>query len=485
MPTFYCDIQQRGRPLPHFWEHCLGSGHAALGLRSDWQEQMRRCREELGVRHVRFHGLLSDDMGTLVCQANQFLYSFLGIDRIFDFLLSIGMKPLVELSFMPSALASGGQTVMHYRANVTPPADYGLWAALIAKLAQHWIDRYGVEEVRTWPMEVWNEPNLPSFWPAGQDAYFQLYRYTSLALKEVDANLQVGGPVTAKVAWIPQFLHFCEKEHLPVDFVSTHTYPTDALGNESMDTETELANSRRRILREHAQDARRQAGDLPLYFTEWSSSSDSHDPLHDESFCAAFIIKTVLDNAGLVDGYSYWTFSDIFVENYIPSEPFYGGFGLRTLYDVAKPSYRAYALLRRIGNELLGTDGNHPTVDAWAIRGAEELTLLFTNWERPRHPIRQEHIHMTLANCPPLSGAYLQRIDADHANPKRLWRELGSPGYLNAHQVALLQEASQCVPETLALPCAQDPLELELDLPPQAVAAITLRLSQTEAAGAK
>jgi xylan 1,4-beta-xylosidase len=103
---FSCNVSGPSTALPHFWEHTIGSGHAPLALRADWQQQMRRCREELGFRHVRFHGLLSDDMGTLVCEDDQLLYSFFNADQVFDFLLSIGMKPFVELSFMPTALAS-------------------------------------------------------------------------------------------------------------------------------------------------------------------------------------------------------------------------------------------------------------------------------------------------------------------------------------------------------------------------------------------
>lgn len=115
-------------------------------------------------RHVRFHGLLCDDMGTLIDERNQLLYSFFNADQIWDFLLSIGMRPFVELSFMPTTLASDDTTVFHYRANVTPPKDYQQWATLIHKLVTHWVQRYGVEEVRTWFFEVWNEPNLKAFW---------------------------------------------------------------------------------------------------------------------------------------------------------------------------------------------------------------------------------------------------------------------------------------------------------------------------------
>jgi xylan 1,4-beta-xylosidase len=428
------------------------------------------------VQHVRFHGLLDDGIGTLICQDSKLLYSLFNADQAYDFLLSIGMKPLVELSFMPTAIASGSQTVMHYAANVTPPADYGQWAALIEKLARHWIKRYGQPEVRSWPMEVWNEPNMPSFWPAGQAAYFELYRYTSLALKSVDADLRVGGPVTAECAWIPEFLQFCISQQVPVDFVSTHTYPTDAVGSPGQDTRKELAEGRRSLLRERTQKARCQAGALPLYFTEWSSSSNVQDPLHDESFAAAFLVKTLLENCGLVEAFSYWAFSDIFDENYFPSEPFAGGFGLLTLNNIAKPSYRAYQLLHHVGDELLLTDGLHSTVDAWVVRGDVGLTVILTNFALPEHPIHAEHVRITIARCAPPNGAYIQRIDAEHANPKRLWQELGSPRYPDTRQVELLDAASVCVPEPIASRYEEQTLELECHLPPQSVAAITLPL---------
>src|SRR5918992_3514811 len=134
VPEFACNLSESATPLKHFWEHTVGSDHAPVALRADWQAQLRRCHDELGFRHVRFHGLLSDDVGTLVSRKEKLLYSFFNADQIFDFLLSIGMKPFVELSFMPSALASGGKTVFKYRGNVTPPRDYRQWAAFINRL---------------------------------------------------------------------------------------------------------------------------------------------------------------------------------------------------------------------------------------------------------------------------------------------------------------------------------------------------------------
>src|SRR5687767_3936956 len=130
-------------PLAHAWEHTVGSGRALLALRADWREQLRRANFDLGFRHVRFHGMLDDDMGTLIRQNEKLLYSFFNIDSIVDYLLSIGMQPFAELSFMPAALASGDMTVFRFRGNVTPPRDYKQWGALIDKLVRHWVERYG------------------------------------------------------------------------------------------------------------------------------------------------------------------------------------------------------------------------------------------------------------------------------------------------------------------------------------------------------
>src|SRR6185312_13239328 len=224
--------------------------------------------------------------------------------QIFDFLLSIGMKPFVELSFMPRMLSSSGQIIFRYEANVSKPNDYGQWSVLIRKLVAHWVERYGLDEVRQWFFEVWNEPNLTAFGSGRQDDYFKLYRYTAEAVKSVDRELKVGGPATAANGWIEDFLAFCASNNLPADFISTHHYPTDSFGKPGDDTETQLAESRRSALRDEAREAARQAGDRPLYYTEWCTSSNPRDPMHDEPYAAAFIVKTVMEANGLVEGYS-------------------------------------------------------------------------------------------------------------------------------------------------------------------------------------
>jgi xylan 1,4-beta-xylosidase len=477
VPEFTCSLSQPGKAFPHFWEHTVGSGHAPLALRADWQNQMQRCREELGFQHVRFHALLSDEMGTLVCEEEKLLYSFFNADQIIDFLLSIGMRPFVELSFMPEALASGKTTVFSYHGNVTPPKDYGQWATLIHKLTAHWVKRYGAEEVRKWFFEVWNEPNLKAFWTGSQQDYFNLYRCTAAAIKNVDESLRVGGPVTADNQWIREFLDFCRKSAVPVDFVSTHHYPTDAFGKPGADTMTQLEHAPRGVMKDQASKAREEAGDLPLYYTEWNISSNPRDSLHDEPFSAAFITRIIMEARGLVHGYSYWTFSDIFSENYFPSVPFHGGFGLLNLHGIPKPAYRAFQLLHALGTELLEVNGSHATVDAWVIRKDKTATIVTTNLAMPRHSIQTELLNVKLSNAAVPRRAWIERIDEDHANPRRLWRAKGEPEYLSPLEVKQLETASTLRQE--AQPWDEDAgdVNLAIALPPQSVAAITIEFS--------
>lgn len=477
--NFTCNLMEKTTPLTHFWEHTVGSDHAAMALRADWQAQLRKSHDELGFRYVRFHGLLSDGTGTLVREQNKLLYSFFNADQIFDFVLSIGMKPFVELSFMPKALASGKKTVFNYEANVSPPRDYKQWATLISRLVSHWVERYGSTEVRQWLFEVWNEPNLRSFWTGTQRDYFKLYRYTAEAIKKVDGALRVGGPATAKGEWIEEFVDFCENNKVPADFISTHQYPTDGFESDE-ETEVQLFKSQRGVMRELAQDTRRRARGRSVYYTEWNSSSNPRDPLHDEPYAAAFAVSTIIEAKGLVEGYSFWTFSDIFEENYFPYVPFHGGFGLLNLHGIPKPSYRGFELLHNVGTEQLLVDGLHETVDCSVIRKDSSMTVLLTNHTTPGHSMETERVEVLLDNSPNPIEAYVQRIDAVHANPKSLWQEMGQPEYLTEKDVEQLQEASVLVKEPQAWSYKDSLVFLTTDLPPHAVAAITIEFAPRE-----
>ena len=467
-----CNLNDTVQPLHHPWRRCVGSGHATLALRADWQTQLQLAHTELGFEYVRFHGLLDDDMGTVVCQDEKLLYSFFNADQIFDFLLSIGMRPIVELSFMPVALSAGADTVFHYQGNITPPRDMAQWEELMRRLAAHWVDRYGIDEVAQWYFEVWNEPNLPAFWTGTQEQYFALYATTARAIKGVDARLRVGGPATAANEWIPEFQQFCADHDVPVDFISTHLYPTDALGQTDTDTTTQLEHAPLDGMRTKALLARGQAAGKPLLYTEWNTTSNPRDPLHDSSFAAALATRIVMSVDDVVDAYSYWTFTDIFEENYFPSVPFHGGFGLLNLHGIRKPVYHAFAFVAQLGKAHIALEQDHATVQLWVGELTGDTShVLALNQAMPRHAIAAEAVALRLTAPKGMVAGMvtISRIDEQHANPAALWQSWDAPDYLSSDQVASLHAASAPVAEPLPFIVDGTLLVLEATLAPQSV----------------
>lgn len=369
--TISVSFNQKKGELNTMFNECVGAGRANEGLRADWQQQLAYVKKECGFRYIRFHGLFTDDMG-FYKEDNKGnpQYNYMYIDALFDYLLSIDIKPYVELGFMPNALASGKETIFWWRGNVTPPKDHQKWEALIENLVQHFTDRYGVEEVKTWYFEVWNEPNLsPGFWSGTKDDYFKLYKHSVTAVKKINKDYRVGGPATAGAAWEPEFIDFCIKNNLPVDFISTHAYGVnqgylDEWGNagtrlapQEFAVSGDVLQSRKEI------DESAKPG-MDLHYTEWSASYTPADPIHDSYHSAAYVLqklKQVGDAAKLM---SYWVFTDIFEESAPRFTPFHGGFGLLNTQGINKPVFYAYQFLNRLGKtELVNND-----TKSWACK---------------------------------------------------------------------------------------------------------------------
>jgi xylan 1,4-beta-xylosidase len=224
------DADAPSHRFPHFWEKMFGSGRAVLTLRDSYRRDLREVKQITDFEYVRFHGIFHDEVGVYDEDSQGHpVYNFSYVDQIYDGLLASGVKPFVELSFMPQKLAA--RNALHsfwYKPNVSPPKDWQNWDNLIAAFAKHLADRYGMDEVAQWYFEVWNEPNL-DFWAGEprQATYWELYDHTARAIKAVNPRLRVGGPATAQAAWVDAFIKHCAQNNIPVDFVSTHVYGND------------------------------------------------------------------------------------------------------------------------------------------------------------------------------------------------------------------------------------------------------------------
>lgn len=360
------------------YRFCVGSERAGVVLRPANQKQLKRVHDELGFQYLRFHGIFHDDMNVYREENGKPVYDFAKVDKLYDSLLKIGMKPFIELSFMPQDLASGDKSIFWWKANVTPPKDMVKWAGLIEAFTRHLQSRYGDDEVKKWFFEVWNEPNYIGFWPnTDQAKYFGLYDATAPAVKKVNRAYQVGGPATAGAGWVPEFIAHTVKSGAPVDFISTHTYGvSEGFLDESGASDQVLDENPNAIVGDvfkvaHEIQSSARPG-LPLYFTEWSTSYSSRDPVHDAYVSAPYILEKLKRTEGQTRSMSYWTYSDLFEESGPPPAAYHGGFGLLTRDGLPKASYFAYRYLDSLGpDELQNSDAS-----SWLTRDGRNFFAL-------------------------------------------------------------------------------------------------------------
>jgi xylan 1,4-beta-xylosidase len=393
-------------PKSTVYQRCVGAGRLAEGLRADWQQQLLACRQAIGFQYLRCHGLLQDELGVYSEDGKGNPdYNWQYIDMVYDYLLSIGVRPFVEIGFMPQALASVksdpaaappgtklSPSTFWWRANVTAPKSWERWDDLVTALVRHWTARYGADEVRQWYFEIWNEPNYPYFFhPVNEatrrDEYFTLYRNTARAVKTVDPAYRVGGPAAAGAEWVPELIDFCAKGNVPLDFISFHSYGlgTGPAGKDANGQDLHYLNRNLDIVasQAHSEDAAIRSSampKLPVEITEWSASYSNFDPIHDTYFEAPYILEQ-LKNTETLGSMSYWTFTDIFEEGGPPKTPFEGGFGLINLQGIKKSAFFAYQFLNQLGDtELKDSDGQ-----SWVCRDKSGgLQVLLYNLTDPR-----------------------------------------------------------------------------------------------------
>ncbi|KAF0984859.1 hypothetical protein FDP41_000758 [Naegleria fowleri] len=443
-------------PFHHYWKTSVGSGHASLCLHTTWREHVLKAKQELGFTGIRFHGIFSDDMSVVLGPGDDdqkpYYYSFFNVFNCFDFLLHSGIRPVVEIGFMPELFASNAsQTVFHWKGIVSPPKRYDLWDDLISSFGNALVQRYGIKEVSNWVFEVWNEPNLRNgFWYGSKEEYFELYRHTALALKRAHKELRVGGPVTAFAEWIPEFIQFTKSNNVPLNFISTHQYPTDEFPV-LRDFLWQNVKKTKSIVVDHYK--------LPLYYTEWNAGLQDGRGSHfyqDSAYPAAYIVKALFELYSQVELFSFWCVSDIFEEGGQQSLPFSGTYGLITNNGIRKPVWRAFELIGQSGDYLIEVEKvsipslKNSTVDAYATVNSKtgELVVFVTNWQIPGLPQMTYDVSVSFSNSL-VDACTLTIIDETHSNAFTRWQQLNKPIYPTIQQIYDLQKSSELIPQSL------------------------------------
>ncbi len=489
----------------------IGSGHASLALRKDYVELLKYVHDNLGIKRVRFHDIFSDNMNVYkklsdiipVPGAERFEdINFSTIGEVYDNVLSCGMEPIVELSFMPTHLAKNPnqKLMLYYDACVSMPKDDESWTNFIKSFVNFLINRYTKEVVENWLFEVWNEPDLIVFFGGSQQDYFHLYEITSKAIKEVDPLIKVGGPSTSGSKWIKEFLNFVKENNLPLDFITTHQYAGDPIGNidgNDLENKTpeataspfsnpnilkdvesgsilkglkkvfidknEINDIRNDTLIENSKQIKKLIGDIPLYYTEWNESATFSAYTNDTRKVSAYIIMTALKMEQNVDGSCVWCFSDLFEELHMFSEEFQGGFGLLTRHGIKKPSYYAMEFLNSLPLDRYNVADTYGDITVGAFDNKDEIVLLVTRqnmknlFDLPKEEVEFE---INVKACDVL----VKGITEDSGNPLKEFERIGSPLYISKKEIEDIKEKSSVLEHHLEYTQNENTVSFKLNI---------------------
>jgi xylan 1,4-beta-xylosidase len=452
--TVSVDAAEEPTPLPDVWRRMIGAEHFSLliwdkpgaggsDVAAEYAEALRIMKDELGVRTVRAHGTFLPETVTVNDDGG---FDFAGLDEVYDRFLATGLKPVVELSFIPRELtADPDYTVFEYHAQVSVPREWERWGDLVRAVTNHLRERYGADEVATWEFEVWNEANLEVFWNGTEADYHRLYDIAVREIKAIDERIRVGGPSSAAAGWVGTFLEHCRAEDVPVDFVSTHTYGNAPLDMRPLTSSFAAATGK---------------PEPEILWTEWGVTPTHFHRVSDSVFSAPFVLHGMKSALASTDCLAYWVCSDQFEELGWPPKLLHGGFGLLTVGNLRKPRFWALYLLSRLaGGRVPATctgDGGGSLVEALATRTDGAVDVLVWNGTLDQSKIDGagslgRDVTVTVSGLAP--GTYTvesARVDEQHANIGGVWRELSDADWPTEEQWATLRSSDTLPIEYLA-----------------------------------
>ena len=515
---FECDFSNTSavHPVWSFWESCTTGDHAYLALRSDYQEQLTQVHNELNIEYIRFHGIFDDDVGILNSQDPSMGYSYANIDKIYDFFVSIGIKPVVELDFAPSLLSTINTTLNNYYYPVYPgpPKDNQQWYYLVRNFTQHLTDRYGSDNVSQWYFEAWNEPNCGNWRNTDGssndskllESFEETYVFTSKAVKSVNSSYKIGGPATCRGSWFDTFPRWAIENGIELDYYSTHLYPGNANSN---------ANTHNGLLELYlnVSDSIRNVSDnkikigITAYGCTVEKTYNHSVGSHDSSYNAACFLTLAsqfqeleLNNPDQFIIMSFTGFTDIWEQRGILYPEFHNGYGWLTHNKIKKPTYCGLQLLNMFASgryfynniERLNSNSSELnttlevfiTMDNKTSEDSNEIVIFVMNWIQIENKINDETVRIDLENIVNSNEyndvAIVYRIDKEnnHCNPNVVWQNMGSPTNLDKKQLKALNEASEMGYEMLNVTGNngnKNGFSVTVDVPKYGVAAVVIQ----------
>ena len=458
-------------PFNNNVDYCVGTGRLGLALTEEYLSELKFVQDEIGFKYIRGHGLFCDDVAIYheyeEDGVKKVEYNYTYLDRIFDKYIELNIRPYLELGFMPYEMASGTQTIFYWKGNTTPPKDYKLWTDMVVALLKHLRGCYG-DEVLEWPIEVWNEPNLPGFWyQADMAEYCKLFKETFDAIKAYDERFKVGGPAICGVKdaeWIQGFLEFCRENKITPDRITRHHYTVefpDRVGHydysklEDAEMRFDNLQSTRDII-----DSFEEYKGTPIHITEFSTSYTPKGVIHDTNLNAAYLAEQLSRIGDMNEAYSYWTFGDVFEEQGVPDSLFHGGFGMVAAGNIPKPAFWTFSFykqLKNAGSECVFRDKTSVIVKSdkgyagilWNIQSDEYKREI----ELPTDIFGAEEFTLIT-----------KTVDEECCNPLKIWHDMGEPAYPVKEETELIKSAAYPLLGSAVIESVDGKAEIAIDV---------------------
>lgn len=476
------------------WRNCIAVGRANNLLRADILEHLAYAQKEIGYKYGRFHAIFDDEMNVVQrdLQTKSLIFNWHQVDKVYDALLKLGIRPFVELNPMPAVMASGTQTMFNYKMNVTPPSSYDEWQLLVETFTKHLVERYGLDEVRNWYFEVWNEPNLGGFWSGTQQEYWNLYTASAKAVKSVDAKLRIGGPASSKANWVKEIITYTTKNKIPLDFISTHLYPQDEQvqypdRKGSPYKVGDFFSATVKEVTEWVKNSERP--DLEIHWTEWNTQTAASadkitwgDNIYvDNLFAASFIVRNCVELDTACKTFAYWVVSDIFDEGGIPQSPFSCTYGLLNIHGIPKASFNAFRLLKNMTGNILQTSTTKALQNGKGLlvtKDQQTIKILLWNQSFPEEKMTTDFIgNIELpTDIDTLLNVVKATIGIGSGSPWESWKVMGSPLNPSPAQMQLLQQHSAPAYSFSKLPSKKGLANLSFNLQPGEVQYLEISL---------
>ena len=361
----------RKKTVSHLWKNLINLGYASDGLRSDFQKHLTSLQDVVKFKYARFQGIFSDEM--LINEDHKedsANYNFNKIDKLIDFLYSIGLKPFIELGEKPKMLNLFSNKIMYFRPSTNKRRNLKESEKLLEKFIVHSVNRYGISEVNQWYFELWKEGDKEQVnWDGHFDKYWDTFEIYYNVIKKIAPEAKLGGPgfnPEMNIKLLPEFIFQLSKRKINLDFFSLSLYPYDPI-EDNLIKKSELSSyNGLRILPSRYEDfiryyldstkdiINRSNTSIPeIHVTEWNSTISHRHPANDTTFKSAFITKNIIENLDAAESFGYWYCSDISGELKDAKSILYGDMGLISANGIRKPGFFALEMLSKLGNTLI------------------------------------------------------------------------------------------------------------------------------------